>query len=349
MSARISVCIPAYNRAALLPPLLESILSQDHPDFEILVCEDCSPERKAIAAVAARYAQSHPGRIRYLENEENLGYDRNLRRLVEHAQGDYVLLVGNDDLLAPGALGCVAAAIARHPDVGVVVRSYASFDDDPQTINQVFRYFDSERFFPAGPESIVTVFRRSVVISGVTFHRAAAQSLATDKVDGTLLYQIYLVARIAARMNAVFVPQVIALYRNGGIPEFGNAPTERGRFVPGNRTVASSLHFMRGVLQVAQHVEATEGIPVAEAIVRDYSHYSYPVLSIQAWRPLREFLGYARELHRMGFGGSAMFKLYVATLLLLGPRRSDRLIRFIKQRLGYTPALGNVYQGRRRA
>ena len=82
---------------------------------------------------------------------------------------------GNDDLLAPEGLTHVAAAIARHPDIGVVVRSYASFDDDPAHINQEFRYFDSERIFPAGADSIVTVFRRSVVISGVTLHRGLAR------------------------------------------------------------------------------------------------------------------------------------------------------------------------------
>jgi len=346
VTARISVCIPAYNRAALLPALLESILSQDHADFEILICEDDSPERRDIAAVAARYCAAHPGRIRYVENEQNLGYDRNLRRLVELAQGDYCMFMGNDDLLAPGALPCVASAIARHPEVGVVVRSYASFDEDPARINQEFRYFDSERFFPAGADSIVTVFRRCVVISGVTLHRGLAQSLATDGVDGTLLYQIYLVARIVGRMNAVFVPQIIALYRNGGIPDFGHAPSERGKFVPRTRTIESSLHFMRGMLQVAQYVEDADSLPIRDAILQDISRYSYPVLSIQADKPLRAFLGYARELRRMGFARSGMFNIYLMALLLLGPRGTERVIQFIKRRLGYTPTLGKLYKGR---
>ena len=346
MSALISVCIPAYNRAALLPPLLESILSQDYDLFEIVICEDDSPERMAIAEVVSRYFVTHPGRIRLFENEQNLGYDRNLRRLVEMAQGDYCMFMGNDDLLAPGALRCVASAIARHPDVGVVVRSYASFDDDPAHINQEFRYFDTERFFPAGAESIVTVFRRCVVISGVTLHRRLAQSFATADLNGTLLYQIYLAARITGRMNAVFVPQIIALYRNGGIPDFGHAESERGKFVPKTRTIESSLHFMRGMLQVAQYVEDTDKVPIRDAILHDISRYSYPVLSIQASRPLREFLGYANDLRRLGFARSSMFYAYVLALLLLGANGTEKVIQFIKRRLGYTPTLGKLYKGR---
>ena len=346
MTTRISVCIPAYNRATLLPALLESILSQDYADFEIVICEDHSPERQVIAGVVARFSAAYPGRIHYVENAKNLGFDGNLRRLIELSQGEYCMFMGNDDLLAPGALRCVAAAIARHPDIGVVIRSYASFDDDPGRINQEFRYFDSERFFPAGTESIVTAYRRCVVIPGVTLHRQLAHEFATDAVDGTLLYQIYLVARILGRMNAVFVPQIIALYRNGGIPEHGNADSERGKFVPSVRTIESSLHFMRGMLQVAQCVQDIDGVPIRDAILEDISRYSYPVLSIQADKPLPEFLGYVRELHRIGYGHRFLFYLYVASLLLLGPRGSERLIQFIKRRLGHTPTFGKLYKGR---
>ena len=45
MTPRISVCIPAYNRAVLLPPLLDSILAQQYPDYEIVVINDGSRDR----------------------------------------------------------------------------------------------------------------------------------------------------------------------------------------------------------------------------------------------------------------------------------------------------------------
>ena len=36
---KISVCIPAYNRSAVLPALLESILTQDFDGFEVVINE----------------------------------------------------------------------------------------------------------------------------------------------------------------------------------------------------------------------------------------------------------------------------------------------------------------------
>jgi glycosyltransferase involved in cell wall biosynthesis len=346
MPPLISVCIPAYNRASVLPPLLDSILSQDFGDYDIVICEDGSPERPAIAAVAADYAARHPGRIRYLENERNLGYDGNLRHMIEVAHGEYVLFMGNDDLLCAGALTAIANAVRQHPDVGVVLRSYAAFEGPPENIVQEFRYFDRELFFPAGAASIGTVFRRSVVIPGMVLHRAAAAAVATDRFDGILLYQLYLVARILVHRNCVYLPQIIALYRNGGVPDFGNAPAERGKFVPREHTPESSLHFMQGMLDIARYVEDTDHVPIYTPILRDIGNYSYPILAIQHDKPLGVFFGYYRGLSRMGFGRVPMFHVYFFALLLLGPRVIETIVRWIKRRLGHTPVIGNVYKGR---
>jgi glycosyltransferase involved in cell wall biosynthesis len=46
---RLSVCIPAYNRPAELRQLLESIAAQDYPHYEVVICEDASPERRRSA------------------------------------------------------------------------------------------------------------------------------------------------------------------------------------------------------------------------------------------------------------------------------------------------------------
>ena len=189
---KISVCIPAYNRAAVLPELLESILTQDFSDFEIVINEDGSPERSEIRAVVEHYSVQFPGILKYFENEHNLGYDANLRSLIDRSNGEYCMFMGNDDLMCPGALKIVVGAIARHPQIGVFLRSFAAFDDTPNNIVQTFRYFDREIFFPAGARSISTFYKRSVVIPGVTLHREAAQQFATERFDGTLLYQIYL-------------------------------------------------------------------------------------------------------------------------------------------------------------
>lgn len=345
MRPLFSICIPAYNRANVLPELLESILTQDFHDFEVVFNEDCSPERTSIREIVQHYSVLYPGLIRYFENENNLGYDANLRSLVDRAQGHYCFFMGNDDIMCSGALMAVANAIKRHDKIGVVVRSYASFDGTPANINQIFRYFPDERFFKAGPDTISTVYRRSVVIPGMVIHRDTAYRYATAEFDGTLLYQLYLVANILVEMNAVFLPQIIVLYRNGGVPDFGNAAAERGKFVPADRTPESSLQFMQGMLDIACSVERNRRIPVYTHIVSDIANYSYTVLSVQASKPFIIFARYWWSLGRMGFGRSPLFHLYFISLLLLGAKRSDALIGMIKRQVGHTPNLGLLFGG----
>ncbi|OGB28538.1 MAG: hypothetical protein A3F78_15480 [Burkholderiales bacterium RIFCSPLOWO2_12_FULL_61_40] len=313
----------------------------------MLICEDGSPERVAIADVVQRFQLTHPGCIHYEENTINLGYDGNIRRLVERANGQYCVFMGNDDLLCVGALASIAASIQRQPDCGVVVRTYASFEGRPDQFKQVFRYFPQEHVFPAGAQAVFTAYRRSVVISGMVIHRDAAIAVATDRFDGSLLYQLYLVGMVLAQRSVVFVPQIIALRRDGTPPDFGNSASERGKFVPHDQTPESSIHFMQGMLAIAQYVGAATQLDVYSTIRADIGNYAYPILSIQAKRPLHVFVKYGLGLVRLGLWRSPLFHVYFVTLLLIGPDRSDRIINMIKRRLGYTPRFGAAREGQR--
>lgn len=342
----ISICIPAYNRASLLPALLDSLLQQSFEDFDVVLTEDGSPERGDIAQVAAQYSALHPGKIRYHENAENLGYDGNLRRLVALATGRYVMFMGNDDLLAPGALAAVAAAVQGHANVGVVLRSYASFVDSPELVHQVFRYFDSDRYFPPGEDAVATFFRRSVFISGMVVRREAALACATARFDGSLLYQQHLVGHILKTEAGVYVSQVMSFHRLGGTPDFGASAAERGKFVPREQTPESSVHFMQGMLAIAHSLDKPDGMQtLSKRILADIGNYSYPILSIQAAQPLLVFVRYLAQLARLGFWRTPLFYVYAIGLLVLGRSLCDRFIGSIKRLKGRAPVLGNVYAG----
>lgn len=340
----LSVCIPAYNRAALLPELLDTIHGQDFTDYEIVICENDSPERAQIRNVVERYREK-TDRIRYFENPDNLGFDGNIREVVARATGEFVIFMGNDDLMCEGALRRMADAVTKNQNVGVVLRSYAAFLGTPENIVRTARYFEGEKYFPAGVPTAVTFFRRCVVIPGVAVHRDSAFAAATERFDGTTLYQIYLVASILLTRNGVSVPEIVTLYRDGGVPDFGRSAAERARFVPETHTVDSSLNFMHGMLEIAKYIEDTRHVAIYKPIVRDIANYSYPIIAMHVEKGPREFLRYVRGLARMGFWRSPMFFVYCILLITLGQRRVDRLIERVKLWLGHTPVLGRVYTG----
>lgn len=337
-----SICIPAYNRAQFLPELLDSIYAQDFNDFEIVICEDRSRERPEIAKIAKEYEERYPGTIKYFENKENLGYDGNIRNLVEKATGEYCFFMGNDDLMYKGALKEVANAVSHHSNVGFVLKSYAWFDETPGQINQVVRYFNEERVLKAGMEAISFCFRRAGVISGLIIHRDAAQSASSSDYDGTLYYQMHITANVLVNMDAVCLPTILVLSRNSEPPEFGNSAREKGKFIPGRYTPEARLNMISGVVRIAKDLDKRHGMNISEAIMHDYANYFYPYIKDQLTLPLTSFFSLYRAFGKMGFAQFPMFHLYCLACYCLGEQNFDRLTKFVRNRLGRSPHFGGI-------
>jgi abequosyltransferase len=102
----LSICIPTYNRAGFLQEALGSILAQVTGslanEIEIVISDNASPDETG--AVVERIRQKTRTTINYFRNDRNVGFDGNILLAVGRARGRYVWLMGDDDLLAEGAL-----------------------------------------------------------------------------------------------------------------------------------------------------------------------------------------------------------------------------------------------------
>ena len=335
----LTVAIPAYNRAALLTPLLNSIVSQSMMDWECLIVEDNSRERPQIREVVKANEAVFGGRLRYLENEETLGYDGNFRRMVHEARGKYLFVMGNDDLVAPGAFAAVQRTLIAEPEVGVILRAYSFFRDDPTNVFQVNRYYADACSFEAGVPAIVACYRRLVSMSGLVLHRDDSEAVATNRWDGTLFYQHWLAANILAKRPAAYVPDILALFRKGGIPEFGTAKAERGLYTPGVQPPETDLRMIRSLMSIAEAVQQERGVTIAEHIRHDFANFMYPTIAHQAHEPFRVFWKFYRDLGAMKFDRYPMFHFWFWSVSILGPTRVDRLIQLVRKTLGHTPNL----------
>ncbi len=147
-----------------------------------------------------------------------MGYDGNIRNLVAKAAGRFCFFMGNDDLMCPDALENTADIIQRHPNVGLVLKSYICFEDKTQKVVQEIRYVTQETETVAGPPAIRFAFRRSGVISGYIVDRDAAHKAATSKFDGSLYYQMHLTANVLVGKSVVCTPKILVQCRLGEPP-----------------------------------------------------------------------------------------------------------------------------------
>lgn len=95
---RISVIVPAYNLAQWLPRCLDSILSQNHQNLEIIVVDDGSSDNTF--AVMTEYAQKDC-RIKAI-HKENGGVTSARLCGLKASTGQWIGFVDGDDVLEPG-------------------------------------------------------------------------------------------------------------------------------------------------------------------------------------------------------------------------------------------------------
>ncbi len=115
---KVSVCIPVFNAADYLRQAVESALGQDIQDFEIVIVDNCSTDHTA--SLVSELQQLSNGRIRFYQNDHNIGLVGNLNRCLEYAKGAYIKFLCADDMLLPGCLGKMASGLDLHQPVKLV-------------------------------------------------------------------------------------------------------------------------------------------------------------------------------------------------------------------------------------
>lgn len=330
MRPLITVAIPAYDRKSFLNALLESISCQLGRNNEIVICEDNSSERQEIRRIVDSFIKAYPSlSIRYYENPVNLGYDGNIRELISKANGKYIFFMGNDDLMADGALRCVEGVLREHSDVGILLKSYSWFSTDYLKPDQNIFYYRDNRRFKSGSDAVKGVVRKCGVISGLIIDRDMADELKTKKYDGSLFYQIYLACRIALQKDCIYVKRVLVHCRSTEVPLFGNARTESDFYSPGSYTPQARVKMVSSALGIIREQCENVGLEkIGREITREYARTSYSAIRDQLRLGLKEYVSFCRELGQE----SQMQKypeywLWVVLGYVLKERWTDRLLR----------------------
>lgn len=103
----VSVVIPNHNRATTLEAAVASVLAQDYPDIEVLVCDDGSSDESEDVVRSFDDA-----RVRWLPGPRTGGPAAPRNRGVAAAKGEWVAFLDSDDTWVPGKIKAQLAAVA---------------------------------------------------------------------------------------------------------------------------------------------------------------------------------------------------------------------------------------------
>lgn len=113
---KLSICIPTFNRARHLKNCLQSIISIKKPsflDFQICVSDNGSTDNTTEIIEQVKGAL----KIKYQRNNNNIGISKNFLQVVDMADGEFVWLIGDDDLLLPNTIIDLFKLMEKHKQV----------------------------------------------------------------------------------------------------------------------------------------------------------------------------------------------------------------------------------------
>lgn len=222
--------IPTYNGAKYIEQTLLSIVEQipDLPvvvKIEVLVQDNGSTDNTS--EIIARIANSFPGTIRYKKNSSNLGYDRNLLEIFESADGDFLKLIGDDDVLMPGGLRKIVEPLCRSNSVDVAVYNFETVDENllPLGPTHVLNGGLSGIYLD-GDEFIQRCDLRYGQLSAVLFRIERLQTLNLNSAIGTQYLHIAAVMGMGPRLCGLIVSEPLIKVRQGS-PNFEKTTADR--------------------------------------------------------------------------------------------------------------------------
>jgi len=154
----VSLIMPVFNGAQYLEAAIQSIIAQDFVDWELICVDDGSIDQSA--AIMNRYV-SLDSRIRFFQNEKNIGLPATLNCGFAVARGDLHSWTSDDNILKPQILSRLAAELNSDKDLDIVYGGYSVINE----ADEISRYVEprpiEDRWF-CNPVGAAFLYRRKV-------------------------------------------------------------------------------------------------------------------------------------------------------------------------------------------
>jgi glycosyltransferase involved in cell wall biosynthesis len=133
-SPRISVGLPVYNGENYVSEAIQSILSQDFEDFELIISDNASTDS---TAEICRHFAEQDARVKYSRLDSNCGALPNYQRVFRLAEAPFFKWAAHDDICLRGMLGRCLAALEESPQSVVMVYPRSNIINERGQVTEV--------------------------------------------------------------------------------------------------------------------------------------------------------------------------------------------------------------------
>jgi glycosyltransferase involved in cell wall biosynthesis len=316
---------------------LDSILQQSTYPNQVVIHDDCSPNQIEIDAVVNEYAPQFLKKnivFLYFKSRQNKGYDGSLRFLISNSTTKYVMFIGNDDILMPDCISKVSTAI-KQKKCNMYSRNFYKVSGADCIVTGKSTFCDRDRIFSELNDSPALAFRLCCYFGGLVFDRSWADSLRTDRFDGSLYYQYYLSlnAFIGDGIFCISSPIVGAL--TDGIPLF-NENDKSGVHLVGHYSPKARSKMWSDVMNITKFFDRANHRFFIKSIRKELKNrMAFHVMEMFSYSNRSTLIVLARELIKIGlFWSPVSVGLWVVNYIFQS--RSILFYRFIRSRYQHT-------------
>ena len=122
----LDIMMPFYGSFDHFRQAVLSVLAQSDPDWTLTIVDDVYPD-----LAPGEWARSiDDPRVTYIRNDQNLRPSRNYNKCVSLARGEFVVIMGCDDIMLPGYVARVRELVNRFPHADVFQPGVSTIDEN---------------------------------------------------------------------------------------------------------------------------------------------------------------------------------------------------------------------------
>jgi glycosyltransferase involved in cell wall biosynthesis len=205
-----SIAMATYNGEKYLSEQLRSLAEQTELPDELVICDDESND--STASIVNLFAATAPFPVRFIRNEQRLGYYENFMKAAGLCTSEYIAFCDQDDMWLSEKLA-VAQRYIRDTGCTLFQHGFRLIDDAGNTIQGQPDHWGIEGFGRWGiTRGMTQVFARSMM----SF--AALRAISIDHFTGTniMTHDQWILFINSLMGNVVTVPDVLVYYRQHG-------------------------------------------------------------------------------------------------------------------------------------
>lgn len=141
----VSIILPNYNHGDFLESAIQSVLTQDYINLELIVVDDGSTDHSI--EILKKYADQPKFRVIF---SKHLGISGALNIGFANAKGSFLSWTSADNLMSSNAVSFLVKALRDNPECGMVHSDYQIIDENSEVIsNSNFRKYDQDKYNPS--------------------------------------------------------------------------------------------------------------------------------------------------------------------------------------------------------